>query len=249
VGIRTEQVGSRRVVNTEILVTELRPVIRRGLPVNRKSAGTVLPHLRNVVARAIHPDDDFGRIDSLNLTLERLVGDMEHERLGQAGRILFGTADGSRGTTLTYRRQQCAAYLQYDFDHFRKRVETRILELVAEELHRDLVRYRSRLRREVTAYETSRPTPTLTKEELTREEELISRIWQQLYQVRAERIATLLAEDEDDRRQHREIEEAAALRLNTLADQYVETYGREYISDGKLDYAVEGLERLVVWRV
>lgn len=249
VGIPTEQLANRRTANTGDLVVELRRVIRKGLPATLASAGNLLPHLRNVVGRAVHPDDKFGRLDSLNETLERLVGEIDDERLGQAARMLFGVADGSRGTTLTVRRRQCSAYLEYDFDHFRKRVETRILELVAEQLHRDLVRYRSRLRREVTAYETSRPSPNLLPEDINREEELVSRIWQTLYQVRAEHIAFVLAEDEGTRLEHREIEEAAALRLNTFALEYVDTYGRKYISEGKLDYAVEGLERLVVWRV
>lgn len=34
------------------------------------------------------------------------------------------------------------------------------------------------------------------------------------------------------------MEERAALRLSELADRYVETFGKEYISDGQLDYAV-----------
>ena len=249
VGIQTEQTTNRRTIGTKDLVVELRRVIRHGLPATRASAGSLLPHLRNVVARAIHPDDEFGRLDSLNETLERLLSNLEDERLGQAARIPFAVADGSKGTTLTVRRQQCASYLQYDFDHFRKRVESRILELIAEELHRDLVRYRARLRRNVDAYETSRPTPPLERESITREEELISRMWQQLYQARAEHIAVLLADDDAERLAHRQIEEEAALRLNTLAHDYVETYGRKYISDGKLDYAIEGLERLVVWRI
>jgi hypothetical protein len=212
-------------------------------------AGEVLPNLLSIVARATHPDDVFGRLDSLNETLERLVTDLDRERLGQPARILFGIADGSRGTTLTVRRRQCAVFLQYDLDHFRKRVEGQILNLVAERLHRDLVSYRSRRRREVTGYETSRPVPLLTNNDLTREEELVSRIWRYLYEVRAERIAYRLAEDDDTRRHHRELEETAALRMNTLATEYAQTYARKYISDGKLEYALEGLEKLVVWRV
>lgn len=249
VGIPTEPVANRQTVGTKDLVPELRRIIGRGLPASREAAGEVLINLRNIVARSTHPDDVYGRLDSLNETIECLLLGVDDEGLGQAARILFGVADGSKGTTLTVRRRQCAVYLQYDFDHFRKHVERRILDLVAEQIHRDLVQYRSRLGREVTAYETSRPTPPLTTKEITREEELLSRIWQHLYQVRAERIAVRLAEDDDTRRHHREIEEAAALRMNTLADEYVQTYGKTYISDGKLDYAIEGLERLVVWRV
>jgi hypothetical protein len=247
VGITEQQ--HRAVLNLDDLVVELRKVIRRGLPVDLKGAGEHLPHLRNVVARAIHPNDVYGRIDSLNLTFDQILEDLDADHYGQAARILFGLADGMRGTTLTVRRQHCANHLDYDYDHFRKRVEVRILRAVAEALHRDLVRYRNRMRRPVTAYETTRPTPPLSREDVNPEEQLLCRIWQRLYEVRAERIALLLADTDEDRRRHRDIEEQAGLALSDLADRYVETYGKQYISDGQLDYAVQGLEKLVVWRV
>ena len=248
-GTETEHATQRNTLKPEDIVRDLRRVIRRGLPVRDETTAGHLAHLRSVVARATHPDDIYGRIDSLNQTLERLVGDMSDQHLGPPARILFGIADGTNGTTLTVRREKCAALLEYDPDHFRKRVENQILLAVAEQLHRDLVRYRARLRRPVTAYETSRPVPTLARDDVTREEELVSRIWQHLYEVRAERIATLLTAGEAEQLAHREREEAAALRLGELVDTYVETYGRQFISDGKLDYAVQGLEKLVVWKV
>ena len=68
-------------------------------------------------------------------------------------------------------------------------MERRVFEEVAEVLQRDLLRYRSLLRRPVTAYEPTRPAPHLTDRDLTREEELVCRIWQQLSEVLAERIA------------------------------------------------------------
>jgi hypothetical protein len=249
VGIATEDDRRRVVASQEDLVRELRRVVRRGLPADRRAAGDVLPNLRNVVARATHPDDVFGRLDALNLTLERLLEDLDDEHLGEAARVLFGVAAGSRGTTLTVRRRQCSALLQYDYDHFRKRVEGRILAVMAEVVHRDLLRYRSRLRRPVTAYETTRPVPHLTAEDLTREEELVCRIWQQLYEVRAERIAVHLAASSEEQQRHRDAEERAGLRLSELAVLYVDTFGKEYISGGELDYAVQGLEKLVVWRL
>lgn len=247
-GTVTEADRRKVTLSMDDLARELRRVIRRGLPTDLKAGGEVLIHLRSVVARATHPDDTFGRLDALNRTLTDVVRNLDDEHLGDAARILFGVADGSRGTNLTVRRQRCAALLQYDYDHFRKRVELRVLEAVAEGLYRDLVRYRSRLRRPVTAYETSRPTPQLTDQDITREEELVCRIWQQLYQVRAERIAIHLAATDEERRCHRQAEERAGLRLSELADRYVASYGKQYISDGQLDYAVQGLEKLVVWR-
>src|SRR5713226_7990018 len=105
----TEDDRRRVVASQEDLVVELRRVIRRGLPADRRTAGEVLPNLRNVVARATHPDDVFGRLDALNLTLERLLADLDDEHLGEPARVLFGSADGSRGATLTVRRRQCSA--------------------------------------------------------------------------------------------------------------------------------------------
>jgi hypothetical protein len=152
------------------------------------------------------------------------------------------------GTTLTTRRQHCANLLDYDFDHFRKHGEARILLRMAEELHRDLVRYRSRLRRGVTAYETSRPTPEILPQDFTREDEHVSRIWSELYRVRAERIAVRLALNDEQRASHRQAQEEAGLRLQALIDGYVLTYGREQIPIGDLNHSVEGLEKLIVWR-
>jgi len=237
-----------RVISTLDLVGELRRVLRRGLPVDQRRVGNVLPHLRNVVARAVHPDDLLSRVDAFNDLITRVLGELEDERMGQAARILFGVADGSAGTTLTVRRQRAASLLEYDFDHFRKRVEGRILYDVAEALHRDLVRYRARTRRSTYAYEISRPTPPLTEEEITPEDELLCRIWQHLYELRAERIAGHLAEDAMTQQSHLEMAEQAAKRLRELTDEFVDRYGKQYISDGQLDYAVQGLEKLVLWR-
>jgi hypothetical protein len=237
-----------RVISTMDLATELRRVLRRGLPAEQRTVGEVLPHIRNVVARAVHPDDLLSRVDAFNGLLTRVLGEMEDERLGQAARILFGIADGSAGTTLTLRRQRAAQLLEYDVDHFRKRVEARILYQAAEALHRDLVRYRARTRRSTYAYEISRPTPALTPEEITSEDELLCRIWQHLYELRAERIAGHLAENPMSAQSHREAAEAAAKQLRELTDEFVDRYGRQFISDGQLDYAVQGLEKLVLWR-
>jgi hypothetical protein len=240
----------RVVVSTDDLAGHLRRVIRRGLPADRRSIGEVLPHLRNVVARATHPDDLLSRIDAANDLIVRMVEEVDDAgTFGRAVGVLFGTAEGTRQTTLTVRRQHCAALLDYDFDHFRKRVERRMLDVVAEALHRDLISYRSRVRRATTAVEVARPTPTLTPAELTREDELLSRIWQHLYELRAERIALALAGDPDDRRHHEDQVERVAKHLRELTDRYVETYGRQLIPNGQLDYNIDGLEKLVVWRV
>lgn len=237
-----------RVITAMDIADELRRVVRRGLPADQRWVGDRLPHMRSVVARATHPDDLLSRVDAFNDLLVQIVGELEDERMGQAAGILFGITDGSAGTTLTVRRQRAAAMLEYDYDHFRKRVESRILYAVAEAFHRDLVRYRARTRRSTYAYEISRPTPPLTDVEITAEDELMCRIWQHLYELRAERIAGHLAETKEMSQLHREAAERAAKRLRELTDEFVDRYGKQFISDGQLDYAVQGLEKLVLWR-
>jgi hypothetical protein len=197
---------------------------------------------------AHHPEDVYSRLDALNYLLPKLINGIEDKQIGPAARILFGIAEGTSGTTLTVRRQRCARLLEYDVDHFRKRVELTVLQRVAQELFNDLMRYRRRLSRPVTAYETNRPTPGLLREDITREEELLSRIWQHLYEVRAEKIAAMLTADEDERRHHTECQQRASDRLGDLIDTYLRTYGRQYIGDGELEYALQGLEKLVVWK-
>jgi hypothetical protein len=248
--METEQSANRVTVGRKELVSDLKRVIRKGLPIAEEDdAGKYLPHLRNVASRSIDPQDIYGRLDALNYLLPKLLADIDDDQLGPTARILFGVEEGTRGTTLTVRRQRCASLLEYDLDHFRKRVELQVLQRVAQELHRDLVRYRRRLRRAVTAYETSRPTPGLLREDITHEEELLSRIWQHLYQIRAEHIATALANSEDDENRHRQERDTAARAMESLIDSYLTSYGREYISNGQLEYAIRGLERLVVWTI
>jgi len=255
VGIQTHvaekdlPVSERVTLSANDLVQELRRVLRLGLPANQRNVGDRLPHLRNVVARATHPDDLLSRIDSLNALLARIIEEVADERARQAARILFGLAAGSAGTTLTVRRQRCSTLLEYEFDHFRKRVEQRILFTIGEGLHRDLVNYRSRVRRATDAFEIGRPTPTLGKDEINREDEHLSRIWQRLYEVRAETIATHLAGNLADAELHRGAAQLAAKELHALARDYVDAFGRQFISQGELEYAIDGIERLVIWRV
>ena len=236
-------------ISLAVVAAELRQVIRHGLPADMQSAGEHLPHLRNVVARADHPDDFFSRIDAFNQLVAKMLGEVEDQELGYAARILFGLADGTQGTNLTARRRKCAEVLEYDYDHFRKRVEPKILRKVSEAFYRDLLRYRSRTRTWATAYETSRPTPSLTDADINPEEELVCRIWQLLYEIRAERIASHLAQSESEVERHRNTADRVAKQLRKLSDRYVDIYARQFIPNGEIEYTIEGLEKLVVWRI
>ena len=233
------------------LAYELARLVKRGLPVSGAAAGDVLPNLRSVLARAVHPDDSLSRIDSLNELLPRLIDTLTDETYKEATRILFGLAPGTRGTTLTARRRQAADRLGYNTDHFRDAIEPKLLEAVAEVVHRDLLRYRSRIKRSVASLEPTGDTPRLAPEDVTVEEELISRIWEHVYGMRAEIIAHVRLSREPGYDGQAEDHRQAAMRrrdaLRELLPEYVRLYG-EMIRHGEAEFAVEALERLMSWR-
>jgi hypothetical protein len=205
----------------------------------------VLPHLRNVVARSIHPGDAISRIDSLNTILSRLLTDFDHDRYSQPARILFGLTPGMAGTTLTIRRQHAARHLGYDLDHFRKRVEPQAVRALAELLYRDMLRYKKRVTGgdKFSAY----PVWALTDEDITVEEELSSIVWHLVYGIRAELIGARRHENESgfETRVAEHYDRAAKLSvgLQRAIDNYRHLFG-PVIRHGGVEYRVEAIERL-----
>lgn len=240
------------VATTAPLQKELRKTLKPGLPLSEATAGDLLPNLRNVVARSIHPDDLLSRVDALNQLLVRLIADLPDDELRQAAQILFGIAKGWRGAKLTSRFENCSELLGYDQDHFRKRVVPKVVELVAVELHRDLLHYKSRVRRAPAAEQATGDSPSLTGDDLTDQEELVSRVWQRVYGLRAELIAVgrlsgqpgFEAKVED----HRQAAEREHRELKRLIEEYVATYGDRFIRHGDAEYDAEGIVRLSGWR-
>lgn len=239
-------------VGQEQLAGELARLLRRGLPATEASAGRVLPSLKSVFARAVHPDELLSRLDALNNLLPQLIGKLEDETYREAVRMVFGLAPGTRRATLTARRRQAADLLGYSVDHFRARIEPEMVRAVAEEVLRDLLRYKGRVKRAVETLEPTGDTPMLTVEHLTAEEELVSRIWSRVYGLRAELIAHLRLQDQAGYAGQAEDHRQAAMReheeLRQLIQEYVKTYGKRLMSHGEAEFAVEGLERLAGWR-
>ena len=180
-----------------------------------------------------------------------LVGiiDMADETSGQALAILFGIAKGTRGTTLDSRRGQAARALHYDPDHFRKRIEPGLLRELAAALYADLLRYKRRVRRSPMSEEPTGDTPMLTEQHLTHQEELISRIWQHVYGLRAELIATARLEGQAGYQSQAEDHRQAAGRemeaVRNLIREFKELYGDEFIRHGEAEFVPEAFERLV----
>jgi hypothetical protein len=238
-------------IGSEPLIQDLRGFIRHGLPMKDAEAGEVLPNLRSVFARAVVPSERRSRVTALNELLPRLIAAMADSRYRAAEQILFGLAPGTRGTLLSSRRRQVAKLLDYSEDHVRSRIESEMLEAVATALQDDLLRYRSRVKRAAEALEPTGDTPHLGPEHLTHEEELVSRIWQHVYGLRAELIAhARLSEAEGYAAQAEDHRQAATNQekgLKALLAEYTDTYGQSLIRHGDAEFSAAALERLAGW--
>ncbi|MEZ5246694.1 MAG: hypothetical protein R2707_16470 [Acidimicrobiales bacterium] len=243
-----EHLEPRPAVSVEDLATELTRIMKKGLPLNRGRAGDILPHLRSVIARSIHPYDHQSRISSLNTLLVRFL--IEHEEpAGEALRVMFCVTTGTAGSTLLDRYAKAAEAMGYDPDHFRKRILPELIEHLATVIYDDLLRYKRRVKRPATAEEPTGDTPSLYEHHLTHEEELVSRIWARVYVWRAELIAQGRFERSAGYASQAEDHRVAAVReldaLRELIQEYRQTYGQDLIRHGEAEYSVEGLERLV----
>jgi hypothetical protein len=224
----------------------LTTLVTKGLPATTAGADQLLD-LRSVYARATHPYDPQSRLAALNQLLVRILADRDDDR-GEALRIMYGIAAGTRRTSLTHRRDKARAVLGYEQTHFRKDVEPQLIEELATAVYQDLLRYKRRIRRAAEAEEPTGDTPSLGEADLTHEEELISRIWQYVYGLRAELIAVarlgtdpnMTAQVED----HRQAAERARTLLRDLLGEYTGTYGTDLIRHGEAEYQVQSIERL-----
>lgn len=234
-----------RTVGMDDLAAELGRIVKHTLPWSDQTAGVVLPNMRNVVARAIHPDDPISRIDSLNQIVSRLLTDNHDERHGEPARILFGIASGTAGTTLTARSDKAAAHLALDTDHFRKRVRPEVVRAVAELLYRDMLRYKKR----VTGGDAFADYPSwaLTEDDYTAEEELSAIIWKFVYGIRAELIGARRQEREPGYETrvatHFDMAEKYAGALRKAIANYRALFG-PVIRHGGIEYHVQALNVL-----
>ena len=232
------------------LVEALAGVAEKGLPATEHSAG-VMADLRSIYARAVIPSDRRSRLSALNDLLPPLIATISDSTYREAVQILFALAPGTRGTLLTARRRQAAQALGYSPDHFRARKEGDLVSAVANLLYDDLLRYRVRVTRASESLEPTGDTPSISPEHLTHEEELVSRIWQRVYGLRAELIAFGRLSTEEGYKDQPEDHRQATLReeseLLPLLEEFKSVYGDGLINHGHAEYAPDALERLVRW--
>lgn len=236
----------------EALTTALQPVARAGLPLRPGVAPDALLSLAGVIARSVDADDPLARVDALDRLLRATLKCLTPPERAEATELLFVVARG--GKTLTTRRTAAAAALDYEVHHFRKRIEPQLLSDIAWQLHRDSLNYISR-QRDAAPFEASGSTPVITEEQITQpdtaeHEILLSRIWSDVYGLRAELIAReATATDPEQADAHSDATLGALwylARLLTKLHAYTERYGKS-ILHGSADYNADALIRLAGW--
>jgi len=160
---------------------------------------------------------------------------------------------GARGT-LTDRRRRAAELSNFELDHFRKRIEPRIVEQLAWQLHQDSLQYVQR-GDDGRPFTASGDTPTISEEDIAdvrdaEREALVSDVWSKVYALRAALIRRAAgAGNAGNLREHALLVEAARWRLGELLvvlDEFLDTHGSE-ILHGAAGFNADGLIRLAGW--
>lgn len=252
-GNMNDSSGPIESLDIDVLTKELRRIVTKGLPVDDKRAGEILPNLKSVYAKSLVPDDRLARVSALNEQFVRWSDRVTDPKYRSAIQMLFGLYPGMRGKNLHERQERVARELEYTFEHVRKDVSKDLIFALAAVIYDDLLRYRTRVKRVITAEELTGDAPRLGPEHLTHQEELISRIWKHVYGLRAELIACArlsnaegFATQVEDHRQSALREEAI---LKALITEYVDTYKDEMIRHGETEYSAEAIVRLSRWQL
>lgn len=188
---------------TDALTQEIRALLRAGLPVRLDGCGKHLLALAGVKSRAADPDDQASRVQALNSLLRAQLGELENAELAAAAPLLFGAVAATSGTTLSDRRQAAAQASGYEVHHFRKRIEPKLAQLVAWQLHRDSERFATRYARppelRVEGGPLTLPTDVFAWEAAEHQSALAA-LWGTVYLLRAELldVAALLSMGTDD---------------------------------------------------
>lgn len=252
----------RQPPSVEELAVALRAVARTGLPVDPDLDDMRLLGLRGVVARSVDRDARLSRVKALDGLLKKLLVYYPDDVLSEAARVLFGVTPGTRGTTLTERREQAARETGYEADHFRKRIEPKILRQLAWQLHQDSQNYVPRGRETPPPLEASGDTPTVTlgdvsAKDKSEHEEALSRLWSHVYGLRAEilRVERLKAWPYDETEpllstrmlgEALDARDAEVAAVKAQIQAYIDRYG-ESISHGEGEFSASALLRLAGW--
>jgi hypothetical protein len=173
----------------DALPGEIRSLLRGGLPVRVEQCGPRLLGLRGVKARALHPDDQASRARAVDRLLREQLDRLENAELAPAARLLFGAETATSGATLTSRRMAAAEAAGYEMHHFRKRIEPKLLELVAWQLRRDSEEFTARRAEPPELHAGSGPMvlpADVFAWEAAEHQHAVAALWGAVYLLRAE---------------------------------------------------------------
>jgi hypothetical protein len=229
----------------------VRGLLKSGLPARERDPIGPLLDLRGVIARSVKPEDSLSRIDALNKLLKQMIRRWPREKERAALNALFGLEKGYAGGNLTARRERAATHTGYGPTHFRKVIEPKLIDDFAAALWQDHLRYSPRTKYAPLPTEISGDTPSLGPGDYSEQEELVSRIWSEVYALRAEIIAGGRLKGD----QSAWVELAAArgsilwrtARLLTYLEAYLQKYG-DRVMQGETQWDADGLIRLAGWR-
>ncbi|GAA0424362.1 hypothetical protein Acor_45180 [Acrocarpospora corrugata] len=164
-------------------------LLRAGLPVRADQCGPSLLGLLGVKARAQRPEQSDSRARALDGLLREQLDRLENGELAAATRLLFGADATTSGTTLTARRAAAAAAADYEVHHFRKRIEPKLVELIAWQLRRDSEQFATRHAQPPELHSASRrlvlPADVFAWE-AAEHQHVLAVLWGAVYQLRAE---------------------------------------------------------------
>ncbi|WP_067798476.1 hypothetical protein [Actinomadura formosensis] len=184
----------------EALRSEMRRLLRAGLPVRVQQCGPALLGLRGVKVRALDADDRSSLAHALDGLLREQLSRFGNAELAKPARLLFGMDDSTSGTTLTSRREVAAAAAGYEVHHFRKRIEPKLLDLVIWQLRRDTEELATRHAAPPRLHPAAR-RPNLPADvfawEAAEHQHALAALWGAVYLLRAEllRVAQLVSMD------------------------------------------------------
>jgi hypothetical protein len=249
----SENPGPIEVASMEDLIAAIQPITSKGLPATVQVAGDLLPNLKSIYARSVIPEDRLARVSALNEQFPKWIDRVTEPEFRESVQILFGLFPGTRAMKLTARRDRIARNFHVHVDTVRKEIEKELIFAVAAVIYDDLLRYRNRVKRAITAEELTGDSPRLGPEHLTHQEELTSRIWQHLYGLRAELIGYARLVEEQGYETQAEDHRQASLReeayLKESVQEYLATYKDQLIAMGEAEYTSEAIERLSRWQL
>lgn len=171
------------------LSSDIAKILRHGLPIRSDVAIKALLRLPGIQHRASNPDERGSRLKAVEGLLRWQLAQLGSVELRPAATLLFGIGNDATGTTLMRRRTMAAAVSGYEVNHFRKRIEPRLVSTLAWQLRKLSDEYTQTFATPPRLSKAKQKPPTPPSDvfawETIEHQELICRLWSSIYGLRA----------------------------------------------------------------